>query len=104
LPTSTTARAPVSTTTTTATTTPSFMTATPTTGSGLTRGTDLATSGASGTAGSGPGSSPGGSSGLAFTGTDLLRIVGPGLGLLAVGEVSRQLLRRRRRPAGIPST
>ena len=35
---------------------------------------------------------------LAFTGDDPLRLAGPGLGLLAVGEASRQTIRRRRRP------
>jgi hypothetical protein len=42
--------------------------------------------------------SSGGSQTLAMTGSASFRVTGLGLGLLAIGEASRQTLRRRRRP------
>jgi hypothetical protein len=67
--------------------------------------TAVVTQGASGGRASTPNgtTAPSGSSGLAYTGSDSLWIGAPGLVLLAVGEVGRRVLSRRRLPAGAPA-
>ncbi len=55
-------------------------------------------SGAGGPPGSGGGPGSGGPRTLAMTGSGAFRVAGLGLGLLALGEASRQALRRRRAP------
>ena len=79
---------------------PPTTTTTTTTTAGSTTTTTVAGSGGAGTAGSSPSTSAGtagsSSGGLAVTGSDPLPLVGLGVALLICGEVSRQVVRRRK--------
>jgi hypothetical protein len=68
--------------------------------------TAVATQAASGSGPTGPSAAapPSSSSGLAYTGSDSLWVGMPGLALLAVGEVGRRVLCRRRKPYEAPAT
>jgi hypothetical protein len=90
---------PAATTTTVQT---SGLVASPTTATTVqTSGANGGPTGSSPTGPSPTGSSPEGT--LAYTGTDPLWVIGPGLGLLAIGEAIRTGLRRRRRHTEAPA-
>ena len=87
--------ATTTTTTTAPTTTTTAGATTSTTAAGATSTGGTSTGGSASSSSSGTGSG-GSSSGLAFTGSDPLPILVVGLALVAIGEVARRRLRRRR--------